>query len=235
MDGHGLLAQRPRAHRSTTVGHRIELLLVDDHRAVVDALASALEREPDMIVVGTAGSIREVTERALPRPDVAIVDFGLPDGTGADACRLIKARWPDTRIVMLSASATDEEILAMIRAGADGYVTKAQRLTALVRVLRDTYAGRPTVAPDMLGRIARGLRAGPAASSLAAPLTARELTVLRALAAGHSTHSIAAELAIADGTVLRHVEAIRRKFGVRTRLEAVTKAIQLHIVRTPAL
>jgi len=230
-----MLAQRPETHRHETVGHPIELLLVDDHRAVVDALAGALEREPGLVVVGTAGSIRELGDRNLPRPDVAIVDYQLPDGTGADACRLIKARWPESRIVMLSATATDDEVLAMVRAGADGYVTKAQRLSALVRIVREAHAGTPTVAPELLGRIARGLRAGPRASNLVAPLTPRELTVLRALADGHSTRSIAAELAIAEGTVLRHVEAIRRKFGVRTRLEAVTKAIQLHIVQMPAL
>jgi DNA-binding NarL/FixJ family response regulator len=228
-------ARRPDTHRHDGVEHRIGLLLVDDHRAVLDALASAFEREPDMDVVGTAGSIREVADRNMPRPDVAVVDHGLPDGTGADACRLIKARWPDSRIVMLSATAADDDILAMVRAGADGYVTKGQRLSALVRVVRETHAGTPSVAPELLGRIARGLRTGPPTSNLAAPLTARELTVLRALAGGHSTRRIAAELVIAEGTVLRHVEAIRRKFGVPTRLEAVTKAIQLHIIQMPAL
>ena len=159
-----MLAQRPETHRHETVRHPIGLLLVDDHRTVVDALAGALEREPDMVVLGTAGSIREVADRNMPRPDVAIVDYGLPDGTGADACRLIKARWPETRIVMLSATASDDEVLSLVRAGADGYVTKAQRLSALVRVVREIYAGTPTVAPELLGRIARGLRAGPPGS-----------------------------------------------------------------------
>ncbi|MGH9889470.1 MAG: response regulator transcription factor, partial [bacterium] len=102
-------------------------------------------------------------------------------------------------------------------------------------ILRDAHAGRPIVSPELLGQIAQGLRPTPAEPFLAAPLTPRELSVLRALADGHSTHVIASELGIAAGTVLRHVEAIRRKFGVSTRLEAVTKAIQHHIVEPPAL
>jgi DNA-binding NarL/FixJ family response regulator len=228
-----MLAQQPGPDRHRAVGHQIGLLLVDDHRAVLEALATALGHEPDMVVVGTASSVREVAD-CRRRPDVALVDYGLPDGTGADACRAIKARWPATRIVMLSATDFEGEVLASIRAGADGYVTKGQRLAVLVGVLRDAYAGKPILAPDQLGRIARGLRAHSVEPTLAAPLTPRELGVLRALADGHSTRVIAADLGIAEGTVLRHVEAIRRKFRVGTRLEAVTKAIQHRIVQPPA-
>jgi DNA-binding NarL/FixJ family response regulator len=228
-------AQRQTAHPESTATHPIEVLLVDDHQAVVDALAMALGREPDIHVVGAVGSVREVADPHTARPDVALVDFGLPDGTGADACRLIKARWPTTRIVMLSATDFDADVMACIRAGADGYVTKGQRLAVLVRVLHDAYAGRPIVAPELLGRIAQGLQPRPSEPFLKAPLTPRELGVLRALADGQATRVIATDMGIAEGTVLRHVESIRRKFGVSTRLEAVTRAIQHHIVQPPAL
>jgi DNA-binding NarL/FixJ family response regulator len=230
-----MLTNHPTRTATPTPGNRIELLLVDDHQAVVEALASAFGREPDIHVVCSAASVREVADCRAARPDVALVDFGLPDGTGADACRLIKARWPETRIVMLSATDHERDVLASIRAGADGYVTKGQRLAVLVGILRDAYAGKPVIAPELLGQIAQGLHDRPAEPFLAAPLTPRELSVLRALADGHSTHGIAEEMGIAEGTVLRHVEAIRRKFGVSTRLEAVTKAIQHHIVEPPAL
>jgi DNA-binding NarL/FixJ family response regulator len=233
--GNAMLAQQPRTNRQQATGRRIELLLVDDHRAVLDALATALGREPDMAILGTAGSIAELSRYLNRRPDVALVDYSLPDGTGADACRLIKARWPSTRIVILSATDAEPDVMAAIRAGADGYMTKGQRLSVLVSVLRDAYAGRQLLGADVLGRIARGLHALPSEPVLTSPLTPRELGVLRALADGHSTHVIAAELGIAEGTVLRHIEAIRRKFGVGTRLEAVTKAIQHDIVQPPVI
>lgn len=221
------------APRSASPTHPIGVLLVDDHQGVVEALASALEREPDLTVVGAACSVRDVTDPAQPRPDVAIVDYHLPDGTGADACRQIKARWPDTRIVMLSGTASDDEVVATLRAGADGYLSKGERLAVLLGAVRDTYAHRPIIAPAMLGRIAHELEAHPPRPVLLEPLTSRELMVLRALAGGQSTRGIALDLHIAEGTVRRHVEAIRRKFGVGSRLEAVSKAIQHHIVEPP--
>lgn len=229
-----MLASHPIGRHAATAAHPIELLLVDDHPLVVEALASALGREPDIHVVCSAGSVQDLAGCDAPPPDVALVDYGLPDGTGADACRMIKARWPETRIVMLSATDNEADVLASIRAGADGYVTKGQRLAVLVDILRDAHAGKPIVAPELLGRIAQGIRPRPSEPFLSAPLTPRELSVLRALTGGHSTQAIAAEMGIAQGTVLRHVEAIRRKFGVSTRLEAVTKAIQHHIVEPPA-
>lgn len=213
---------------------RIAVLLVDDHRVVVEALAAALQLEPDIAVIGTAGSVREVADLPQMAPDVAIVDYGLPDGTGADACRHIKARWPQARILVLSGTADDEAILSMLRAGADGYVTKAQRLAVLVAAVRAAYASQPIVDPAMLGRIARDLDGPRQRSPMVEALTSRELTVLRALAGGKSTRAIAGDLGIAEGTVRRHVEAIRRKFGVASRLEAVTRAIQHHVIQAPS-
>lgn len=209
----------------------IAVLLVDDHQTVVEALAGALERERDMVLIGSAGSVREVADLPHKAPDVAIVDYGLPDGTGADACRHIKARWPHARILVLSGVADDEAILSMLRAGADGYVTKSERLAVLVAAVRATHARQQIVDPTMLGRIARGLEGHAHRPPLVEALTSRELTVLRALAKGQSTRAIAADLHIAEGTVRRHVEAIRRKFGVASRLEAVAKAIRHHIIQ----
>ena len=208
----------------------IGVLLVDDHGLVLEALANALGRESDLTVVGSAGSVRDVAEADHARPDVAIVDYHLPDGTGADACRQIKARWPGTHIVVLSATATDDEVMDAVRAGADGYLTKNQRLSVVVGAIRATAAGQPLVSPALLGHIARGLAEPSGKPVLTEPLSSRELTVLRELAAGHSTRAIALELGISIGTVRRHVEAIRRKFHVGSKLEAVSEALRHHIV-----
>ena len=218
------------ATRTAPAPTTISVLLVDDHRSVIEALTGALDREAGIVVIGIAGSVREVADLPPTPPDVAIVDYSLPDGTGADACRHIKARWPNARIVLLSGTADDDAVMSTLRAGADGYVAKSQRLAVLVGAVRDTHARKPIVDPALLGRIARNLDANPNRGVILEPLTSRELMVLRALAHGRSTREIAIDFHIAEGTVRRHVEAVRRKFGVSSRLEAVTKAIQLHII-----
>lgn len=224
---------RPSIPAAVAIARPIAILLVDDHQTIIEALMGVLQREPDMVVIGVAGSVREVAGLPPRAPDVAIVDYTLPDGTGADACRHIKARWPQARIVMLSGTADDDAILFTLRAGADGYVAKAQRLAVLLSAIRATHAHQPIVDPTMLGRIARSLESQPPLAPLLEPLTSRELTVLRSLSGGQSTRGIATDLGIAEGTVRRHVEAIRQKFGVASRLEAVTKAIQHHVIQAP--
>jgi len=223
----------PDGDRAAAAVPQIRVFLVDDHSVVLEALASALGRQPDMIVVGSAGSVREVTEIVLETLDVAIVDYQLPDGTGADACRQIRARWPGSRIVMLSGTSDQGSVLGALRAGADGYVTKGERLSVVVDAIRNAYARRPIIGAAQLGQIADVLRASPRAAPLREPLTSRELTVLKSLTLGRSTRDIAGDLGISEGTVRRHVEAIRRKFGVASKLEAVSAALQHGIVELP--
>ncbi len=200
---------------------------------MLEALASVLGRQDDMLVVGSAGTIRELTELVLSSPDVAIVDYHLPDGNGSDACRQIKARWPRTRVVMLSGSGGPNTVLSTLRAGADGYVNKVERLSVVVEAVRNAFAHRPLLAPAQLGLMANDLRARPREAPLREPLTSRELTVLKSLALGRATRDIALDLGISEGTVRRHVEAIRRKFGVASKLEAVSAALRHRIVELP--
>src|SRR6185437_10946199 len=100
---------------------RIRVMLVDDHQLLTGSLAALLEREPDIEVVGVAASVAQARSIARERLDVVLMDYRLPDGTGADATRAIKARWPAARIVMLTAVNDDETVLESIQAGADGY------------------------------------------------------------------------------------------------------------------
>jgi DNA-binding NarL/FixJ family response regulator len=103
---------------------RIRVLFVEDHRLLADSLSAMLAREPDIEVIGIAGTVAEAKELSRQRPDVVLMDYHLPDGTGADATRAIKARWPSARVVMVTALSDDETVLESIQAGADGYLTK---------------------------------------------------------------------------------------------------------------
>ena len=103
---------------------RIRVLFVEDHKLLADALSAMLSREPDMEVVGVAGTVAEAKTMSRERLDVVLMDYHLPDGTGAEATRAIKARWPAARVVMVTALSDDETVLESIQAGADGYMTK---------------------------------------------------------------------------------------------------------------
>lgn len=222
----------PPPHRSTARAVRpVAVFLVDDHHVVREALSGSLDRERDLDVVGSAASVQEIGHAKVDRrPDVAVVDYRLPDGNGVDACLRVRARWPRVRIVMLTATADEAGMLGTVRAGASGYVTKGQRLAVLVDAIRAAARDQPSLAPEVIGRIARELQTAPAQPELAAPLTSRELVVLRALVEGRSTTDIAAALGVTPGTVRRHVEAIRHKLGAHSRLEAVSTALRRHIV-----
>jgi two-component system nitrate/nitrite response regulator NarL len=215
----------------------IRVVLVDDHELLLEALAAALARCRDIEVIGVAGSIRDLRELQVGRPDVVLMDYHLQDGTGADGCRLVKARWPQVRVVMLSGVGDDEAVVESLTSGADGFLVKSVRVAVLVAAIKTAFARQPVLSPAILGDLARRLRHDEPASIARhiAPdaLTPRELTVLRALAQGQSTGEIAGELDLRQGTVRVHIEAIRRKFHASSRLEAVSSAIAHHIIELP--
>ena len=212
----------------------IRVLLVDDHRMILELLAASLGRWPYVQVVGTAESLRALSEIQISRPDVVLMDYHLSDGTGAEGCRIVKARWPQARIVMLTAVDRRSAILSAVEAGADGYLVKTASQAEVVAAVRAAFEQEVLISPDVLGEIARGLGHQPSAPVLLEPLTARELTVLRALALGRSTATIATDLGLRPGTVRVHVEAIRRKFNVSSKLEAVSIALRHRIVEVPS-
>ena len=119
------------------------MLLVDDHQLLTDSLARILAAEPDMEVVGIAGTVADAKQLARERMDVVLMDYRLPDGTGAEATRAIKARWPSARVVMLTAVHDDETVLESIQAGADGYLTKDRAVEDVVKAVRDARSGEP--------------------------------------------------------------------------------------------
>jgi DNA-binding NarL/FixJ family response regulator len=218
------------AHRRPT--DRIGVVLVDDQELILDALSGALARDPAFDVVATAGSIGGLDALDVQRPDVFVVDYGLPDGTGVDACQVIHARWPHAAIVLASGDVPRDDLLACVRAGVDAYVPKGAHLAELALAIRTVHGHGVQLDKGLLDQIIEGLpvRGHPDAPVLSEPLTPRELGVLRLLAQGASTRSIAQQLHVTEGTVRTHVEAIRRKFGVRSKLEAVSAALRHRIV-----
>jgi DNA-binding NarL/FixJ family response regulator len=195
-----------------------------------------LARERDIEVVGVAGTVNDARQLARERLDVVLMDYRLPDGTGAEATRAIKARWPGARIVMLTALNDDETILESIQAGADGYLTKDRAVEEVVSAVRSAHAGETLLPRSVIVGIAQRVAAARDRGSerrQIEPLTPRELEVLRALTEGLSTPEICDRLFIAPNTLRTHVQNIMGKLRVHSKLEAVAFALRHRLVEPP--
>jgi DNA-binding NarL/FixJ family response regulator len=214
----------------------IRVLLVDDHQLLTGALSQTLEKEPDISVVGVAGSVEQAKALSHDPLDVVLMDYRLPDGTGAEATRAIKARWPSARVVMLTALTDDETVLESIQSGADGYMTKDKAVEEVVSAVRAANAGETLLPRSVIVGIAQRVAAARergAERRQLEPLTPRELEVLRALVEGLSTPEICDRLFIAPNTLRTHVQNIMGKLRVHSKLEAVAFALRHRLVEPP--
>lgn len=214
----------------------IRVAIVGHHALTLEALKRGFDSEPDMEVIAAATSLHELADlpdRHTGQPDVMMLDRNLPDGTGIDACRLAKARWPSVKILILAGDDDPATEIAAVEAGADGYISNTSGISSVIDAVRATVVGEVLLSPQVMGDIMRRLVDRSAERTLLQPLTPRELAVLRLLSLGNSTREIARELVLREGTVRVHVEAIRRKFHVSSRLEAVSTAIRHGIVEVP--
>ena len=210
----------------------IRVLIVEDHLVVAEGLASLLGCYSDLAVVAIATSVAEVIlATGTVCPDVAMVDFHLPDGTGADAAEQIRARCGETAIVFLSADDSDERLLEAIEAGASSYQLKSASGEQIIESIRAAAAGE-TVIPA--GTIAAALaerrritRERSMQEQLLASLTARETEILGLMIEGVDNRAMAKRLHISYATVRTHVRSILGKLGARSQLDAVAKATQL--------
>ena len=214
----------------------IRVLLVDDHQLLTGALSQMMSLEPDLRVVGVAGSVAEAKAMSRDRVDVVLMDYRLPDGTGAEATRAIKARWPAARVVMLTALNDDETVLESIQAGADGYLTKDRAVEEVVNAVRAANAGETllprSVIVGIAQRVASARDRGLERRQIE-PLTPRELEVLKTLTEGLSTPEICDRLYIAPNTLRTHVQNIMGKLRVHSKLEAVAFALRHRLVEPP--
>ena len=214
----------------------IRVLLVDDHQLLTDSLARVLSSEEDIDVVGVAGSVEQARSLARDRMDVVLMDYRLPDGTGADATRIIKGRWPTARVVMLTAVQDDETVLESIQAGADGYLTKDRAVEDVVGTVRAARAGETLLPRSVIIGIAQRVAAARERATDRPPiesLTPRELEVLHALADGLPSPEICERLFISKNTLRTHVQNIMNKLGAHSKLEAVTVALRYRIIEPP--
>jgi DNA-binding NarL/FixJ family response regulator len=205
------------------VAHDIRLLLVDDHYLVRLGLSSVIALESDMRVCAEAATGLHAIELFRSHlPDVTLMDLRLPDLSGTEAIRTIRAEYPQAQIIALSTFAGDEEIYTALQAGALAYLVKTVQPEELVDTIRKAAAGQRHVPADLAARLA--------ARSPRSHLSPRELEVLKLMIRGKRNREIATDLAISEGTVKIHVSNVLSKLGVTDRTEAVTQALQRGIV-----
>jgi two-component system response regulator DevR len=209
--------------RTTPTRPPLRLLIVDDHEVVRQGLVALLDRREGFQVVAEAGSVAEAIEQAARvEPDLVIMDVRLPDGSGVEACREIRAEHPATRVVMLTSYPDEEAVLSAIVAGASGYLLKQVRARDLVSALDAVGRGEslldPAVTEKVLERVRRIATGGYADE--VAQLTAQERRILLLVAEGKTNKEIATEVYLSDKTVKNYVSSILSKLNLQRRAQA---------------
>ena len=204
-------------------GTPLRVMLVDDHEVVRSGIRSLLQATEDIVVAGEAGSVRDAIEEAdRCRPDVVVMDVRLVDGSGIEATREIRARRPQTQVLMLTSFADDEALFASIMAGASGYVLKQVKAGELVRAIRAVGEGQslldPAVTKSVLDRLRKGKHLFR--DEKLSRLSPQEERILSLVAGGRTNKEIGEELHLAEKTVKNYVSSILSKLEVARRAEA---------------
>ena len=204
------------------MANQIRVLIVDDHEVVREGLRALLRRRPQLAVVGEADSVASAIEEAKrTEPDVVIMDVRLPDGSGVEACREIRAHRPETKVIMLTSYADDEAVFASIMAGATGYLLKQTRTKALVDAIDRAMRGESLLDPAVTQRILERVRAGgDKKDDELALLSEQERKILDLIAEGKTNKEIAQEVYLSDKTVKNYVSSILSKLNLHRRSEA---------------
>ncbi len=206
----------------------IRVFLLDDHEIVRRGIADLLSGEPDIEVVGEAGSAVEAVAR-IPavRPDVALLDVQLPDGNGIDVCRDIRSSLPETNCIILTSYDDDDAIFAAVMAGAAGYLLKEVRGLFLVDAIRAVAAGKSLLDSAATARLLARLREGKPQDQRLASLTEREREVLGLIADGMTNKQIAETLFLAEKTVKNYVSGLLAKLGMQRRTQAAVYGAEI--------
>ena len=208
---------------------RIRVILADDHAVVRKGIREFLEEAGDIDVIAEAGDGREALSLVEQhRPDVAVLDIRMPQVTGVEATRHIKAHHPEVRVLILSSYDDDPYVFALLQAGASGYVLKTASGDEIVRAVRTIYRGESALSPEIASKVVRQAVSGrpEGAAEQVETLTARELDVLRLAAHGMTNRAIGRKLGISHRTVQGHLANMYGKLGVNSRTEAVTEALR---------
>jgi DNA-binding NarL/FixJ family response regulator len=212
----------------------IRVFLLDDHEVVRRGLRELLEVEDDLEVVGESGSAAEATRR-IPalRPDVAVLDARLPDGSGIDVCRDIRSVDPSVHALILTSYDDDTALFAAIMAGASGYVLKDVRGNDLVDGIRRVAAGQSLLDPAVTARVLERLRNGPEMDPRLAGLTEQERRILDHIAEGKTNRQIGEQMFLAEKTVKNYVSSLLAKLGMQRRTQAAVFAATLNKTEDP--
>ena len=211
------------------MAREIRVLLADDHVLVRQGIRQFLEDEGSIQVVAEADDgVQALQLVEQVQPDVAVLDIRMPEMTGIEATRRIKAHFAQVKVLILTAYDDDPYVFALLQAGADGYVLKTASADELVRAVYAVYEGQSALSPEITAKVIRQMTSGRPASAVkqVEVLTERELDVLRLAAKGMTNRAIGTELNISHRTVQGHLASIYGKLEVNSRTEAVTEALK---------
>lgn len=210
----------------------IRVLLADDHAVVRAGIRQFLEQASDLVVIAEADDGEMARDLiARHKPDVAVLDIQMPKATGIEVTRWVRANHREVGVLVLTAYDDDPYIMAVLQAGANGYVLKTASPAGIVQAVRDVHEGKSTLAPTIASRLLAHL-AGRAAADLPVyePLTERELEVLALASKGYTNKAIGVQLGISDRTVQGHLAKIYQKLDAGSRTEAVMKAVSAGLI-----
>lgn len=206
---------------------KIRVLLADDHVIVREGIRRLLESAKDIEVVAEAGNGEEAQSLVQKHmPDIAVLDIQMPKATGIEVTRWVRANLPEVGVLILTAYNDDPYVMAVLQAGANGYVLKTAGADDLIQAVRDVNEGRSALDPAITARLMQNLFKQPDRAP-AEPLTDRELEVIRLAARGYTNKAIGIQLSISDRTVQGHLAHIFDKMHATSRTEAVMRAVSL--------
>jgi two-component system response regulator DevR len=199
----------------------VRIFLLDDHEVVRRGIAELLGAVPGFEIVGEAGTVEQALPRVLAaKPDVAVLDARLPDGSGIDVCRDIRSALPDTYCLILTSYDDQDAVLSSVLAGASGYVLKEVRTSGLVDAIRQVALGRSLIDPSVIAQVMERVRDGSPTDSRLASLTQREREVLDLIADGLTNRQIGERMFLAEKTVKNYVSSLLGKLGMERRTQA---------------
>jgi two-component system response regulator DevR len=212
----------------------IQVFLLDDHEVVRRGIRDVLESEPDIVVVGEAGTAAEAIARVpAVKPDVAILDVRLPDDDGVSVCRELRSKLPDLACLMLTSFGDDEALLSAIMAGASGYLLKQVRGSDIVGAVRTVAAGGSMLDPRMTATVIQRLRQPVTGDGPIASLSDQERRVFDLIGDGLTNRQIGEQMFLAEKTVKNYVSGVLAKLGMQRRTQAAALAGRLQESRQP--
>ena len=206
----------------------VRVFLLDDHDIVRRGVRELLEAEPDIAVVGEAGTAQGALEQVPAlRPDVAVLDVRLPDGDGVSVCRALRSQTPGTACLMLTSFGDEEALLKAVMAGAAGYVLKQIRGTDLVGAVRTVASGQSMIPPETAGRVLSRAGEQARAADPLSRLTGQERRILELIGHGLTNRQIGERLGLAEKTVKNYVSVLFAKLGMERRTQAAAYAARV--------